>query len=239
MKVNLDLCVGCQKCIPFCPIGAIRLVGAKAVIDWDACLECGICARQAKCPRNAIFEPEETSKWPRSVRKVFSNPTEKHENTGVRGRGTEEIKTNDVTGRFKQGFVGMALEFGRPSVGTKIKEIEVVTIPLAQKKVLFEPCNPSTFLFDTSTGLVKEDVREEKVLSAIVEFVIPESELEEVSALILDAAKKCGAVFSWGVAACYAPDGTLPVVERFEKLGLRVPKNTKVNVGLGRPLKED
>ena len=239
MKVNPDLCVGCQKCIPFCPMNAIRLENKKAVIDWNACVECGICLRQTECPKNAIFESEETSKWPRSLRKVFSNPTAKHEKTGVRGRGTEEIKTNDVTGRFRRGFVGMALEFGRPLIGTRIKDIEIVTIPLARKKVEFEPCNPSTFLFDTETGIVKEEVREEKLLSAIVEFVIPESDLEEVSRMILDVAKTCDTVFSWGVAACYSRDGTLPVVERFEKMGLPVGRSTKVNVGLGRPLKED
>jgi hypothetical protein len=219
-------------------MGAIRLDGKKAAIDWDACVECGICTRQAECPKGAIFEPEETAKWPRAVRKVFSDPTAKHENTGCRGRGTEEIKTNDITGRFKRGFVGMALEFGRPSVGTKIKDIEVVTVPLARKKVAFEPCNPSTSLFDTTTGLAKEDVRDEKVLSAIVEFAIPESDLEEVVRIILDASKKCDTVFSWGIAACYDPDGTLPIVERFENMGMRVPKNAKVNIGLGRALKE-
>jgi protein involved in ribonucleotide reduction len=133
----------------------------------------------------------------------------------------------------------MTLEFGRPSVGTKVKELEVVTIPLAQKKVIFEPCNPSTFLFDTFTGAVKEDVKEEKVLSAIVEFIIPEAELEEITRIILDASGKCNTVFSWGIAACYSADGSLPIIERFEKLGLHVPQNMKVNVGLGRGLKEE
>ena len=77
--------------------------------------------RAIECPRKAFYEPEEVRQWPRSVRKVFGDPTEKHESTGVRGRGTEEVKTNDVTGRVKRGEVGFALEFGRPSIGCRVK----------------------------------------------------------------------------------------------------------------------
>ena len=117
MKVDLEKCIGCKKCIPFCPQGAIHVEDKKAFIDQEECVECGICVRQIECPRKAFYEPEEVRQWPRSVRKVFGDPTEKHESTGVRGRGTEEVKTNDVTGRVKRGEVGFALEFGRPSIG--------------------------------------------------------------------------------------------------------------------------
>ena len=34
----------------------------------------------------------------------------------------------------------------------------------------------------------------------------------------------------------YAEDGTIPVTRTLDKMGIRIPKNAKVNVGLGRPL---
>ena len=42
-----------------------------------------------------------------------------HESTGVHGRGTEEVKTNDVSGRVQVGEVGFTIEFGRPSTGCR------------------------------------------------------------------------------------------------------------------------
>lgn len=211
--------------------------GKKAAIDQEECVECGICVRQIPCPRKAFYEPEEVRQWPRSVRKVFGDPTEKHENTGVRGRGTEEVKTNDVTGRVKRHQVGFALEFGRPAVGCRIKEVEVVTIPLAERGIALEPCNPLTSLLDPDTGVVHADVRDEKILSAIVEFTIPEERFEEITSLVYEASKRCkNTVFSWGLTVRYAEDGTIPVVGTLEKMGIHIPKNAKVNVGLGRPL---
>ena len=67
------------------------------------------------CP-TAAFEPDELA-WPRVVRRAFSDPRVPHESTGVEGRGTEEVKTNDVSGRVKVGEVGFTIEFGRPGVG--------------------------------------------------------------------------------------------------------------------------
>ena len=240
MKVNQDLCVGCKKCIPFCPQGAIHVENRKAQIDQDECVECGICVRQIECPRGAFYEPEEVRRWPRSVRKVFGDPTEKHENTGVRGRGTEEVKTNDVTGRVKRGEIGFALEFGRPSIGCRVKDVEIVTIPRAKMGVEFEPCNPLTSLLDPGTGVVHDDVRDEKILSAIVEFTVPMERFEEICRTVYAAAEKCtDTVFSWGLVVRYDEDGTIPAVKTLDKLGIKIPKNAKVNVGLGRPLSND
>ncbi len=67
------------------------------------------------CP-TAAFEPEKLE-WPRVVRRAFSDPRVPHESTGVHGRGTEEVKTNDVSGRVKAGEVGFTIEFGRPGRG--------------------------------------------------------------------------------------------------------------------------
>lgn len=240
MKIDEGLCIGCGQCLPYCPMGAIERGKDSSRIDWDECVECGICIRQVKCPVKAIYEPRETMEWPRSVRKVFSDPTSKHENTGVRGRGTEEVKTNDVTARFKIGFFGIALEFGRPGVGTRLGDVEVITKALAEEGIGFEAANPLTFLMeDASTGIIKAEVRNEKVLSAIVEFVIPQQDLEQICTKVYEVAGKAKCIFSWALISRFEPDGTLPVVQRLEKIGIKPSKNMKVNVGLGRPLRED
>ena len=67
------------------------------------------------CP-TAAFVPEDLT-WPRTVRRAFSDPSVPHESTGIEGRGTEEVKTNDVSGRVQAGEVGFTIEFGRPGVG--------------------------------------------------------------------------------------------------------------------------
>lgn len=38
----------------------------------------------------------------------------------VPGRGTEEVKTNDVTGRVDKKHYGIAVEMGRPSVAAML-----------------------------------------------------------------------------------------------------------------------
>ena len=69
------------------------------------------------CPTDAITEPQLT--WPRIVRRAFSDPIVPHESTGVHGRGTEEVKTNDITRRVGPGDAGFTVEFGRPTVGVR------------------------------------------------------------------------------------------------------------------------
>lgn len=45
MYINQEKCVGCGKCVPYCPRDAIRIEMRKAVIDLDACVECGVCLK--------------------------------------------------------------------------------------------------------------------------------------------------------------------------------------------------
>lgn len=51
-KVCMNGCIGCKKCEKICATGAIKVVNNLAVIDYDKCTSCGLCA--ATCPRHII-----------------------------------------------------------------------------------------------------------------------------------------------------------------------------------------
>ena len=51
-KVYEELCKSCCVCEKECPIGVVKMVDGKAVIDADGCNHCGRCIR--KCPFQAI-----------------------------------------------------------------------------------------------------------------------------------------------------------------------------------------
>lgn len=161
MKIDGEICIACELCPPYCPMEAVSMDDV-AVIDQDECVDCGVCLRSGVCPVDCIvFEP---APWPRSLRATFSDPTTEHKETRIAGRGTEEMKTNEVTGRFKRGWVGMGLEFGRPGIGTRFYDVEKTAQVLAKLGVEFEPKNPVTFLMeDVKTGKIKEEVLNEKV----------------------------------------------------------------------------
>jgi hypothetical protein len=134
----------------------------------------------------------------------------------------------------------MTLEFGRPGVGTRLREVEKVTTLLTSLGIRFEDSNALYFLLeDPEKGTLKTDLADEKVLSIIVEFALPEAQLESVVNALAQVLKTVDTVVSWGLVTRFEKDGSLPVTHRLEKLGLTVRPNAKVNMGMGRPLIED
>jgi hypothetical protein len=185
------------------------------------------------CP-TAAFDPEDLQ-WPRVVRRAFSDPRVPHESTGVQGRGTEEVKTNDVSGRVQMGEVGFTIEFGRPGVGVWFHEIQKMTWALAKAGVAFEKKNPITSLMtDVAAGTLREDILGEKILSAIVEIKVPVERTEEIIRLVREIEKQVDTVVALGVGVrCDANGDDNLVAPILERLGYKLER-AKTNVGLGR-----
>ena len=57
MRIDPDACIGCEQCIPYCPMGAIHLTDEGiSEIEWDECVECGACV--SECPNEAMSLPK-------------------------------------------------------------------------------------------------------------------------------------------------------------------------------------
>lgn len=264
MTINPNKCVACGNCTYVCPMGAIYIDPKlkRATIDRDECVECYACFNGLSqehlnptmvrtmrkvfqmmrlrfdpepdvCP-TASFEPDELS-WPRVVRRAFSDPRVPHESTGVEGRGTEEVKTNDVSGRVQVGEVGFTIEFGRPGVGVRFRDIQKMCWALAKAGVSFEKKNPVTSLMtDVPTGTLREDILDEKIMSAIVEIKVPVERTEEIVRLVWQIEKEVDTVVALGVGTRCDEEGEENVVAPIlERLGYKLER-AKTNIGLGR-----
>jgi NAD-dependent dihydropyrimidine dehydrogenase PreA subunit len=235
MKIDPELCIVCEVCLPYCPMEAISVKDDMAVIDDDECVECGVCLRAEVCPVDAFVE--ETHDWPRSVRVAFSNPLTVHKETRVPGRGTEEAKTTDVTGRFRRGLVGVTAEMGRPGVGVRFYDVEKVAQALAKTGVEFADDNPVTHLMvDKSTGKLNSEVLNEKVCSAMVESITRVDNIPTVIKALKEVASQIETVFTLTISTKLEADGSALCEKPLDELKVPLYINGKVNVGLGRPL---
>ncbi len=233
MLIDEATCTGCLECVPYCTLDAMSVDdnSGLVVIDQDLCCECDACRRATVCPVDAIYQ--EKLEWPRSLRSQFSNPTGEHPKTMIAGRGTEEIKTNDITDRVKPGFVGIAAEMGRPSVGVRLWEVEKVAMALCKIGVELEPANPVTWLMpDPRTGKMQDEVLNERALSAIIEFVTPESKAVEALTTIKESLSGLKTVASIDVAVRYNEDGSHPLEKELKEVGFDLSIGGKINVGL-------
>lgn len=240
MKVDTTKCLGCGRCRAHCTMGAIGFVRDRhgricADVDQHECVDCGVCYRSDICPGDALYEP--VPEWPRSVRGTFSNPLVEHKETRVPGRGTEEMKTNDITGRFKWGEAGMAVEMGRPSIGARFTDIEKVTTAIAALGgIIFEPKNPLTGLMaDKNTGRMNPEVLGEKVLSAIIEMTVPLERVGEIIAAVRRVSRELSTVCSLDLTCKVHHGDTVPAFDLARQAGVEPTPNGKTNLGLGKP----
>ena len=233
MRIDADKCGGCEKCIPLCVGSAIALVGDTCVVDDDLCVECLACSRSGICPENAF---EETSlEWPRILRHTFSSVHAIR--TGakiIHGRGTAEMKTNDVTDRYRFGEVGFTVDVGRPGVCATFADVEKISMAAAAKGVEFISKNPTTELMtDTVSGTFRDDVKGERILSCILEFKTREENCLAVIEALKRVANDVNTVFSVGCISRCNPNGMAPVQAILDKAGIFYRPNGKTNIGLG------
>ena len=235
MVINKALCVNCRKCVPYCPVGAIKVQDKIVQIDYDECVECGVCYRSADCPKHAI-EMNELDEI-RMNRKIMSDPSAISAKTRIGGRGTVEMKTNDITGRFRLGYAGVGVEMGRPGVGTLLRDVELVAMALTKIGVKWEEDNPITALMeDPSTGKFRDELLNERVLSGILEFTLKSEQLPLVLETLKSVEAKIDTVFSLGVISKLGENLEDPNLDTLLRLGYTPYPNMKVNIGLGNPL---
>ena len=242
MRIDEERCSGCFECIDYCPVGAIKEIvdAGRASIDEEECVECGCCLQVGVCEFEAIWQPE--LQWPRIIRAQFSNPRVPHptvQRTSIYGRGTDEIKTNDVIGTYPRGYIAIAAELGRPGIGTCMEDIEKVVQAMLPLGVEFEKDNPTYSLFqDFTQAKLREDVRGERVLSAILECKTTEAKAPHVLKALHRIAREVNTVITVNVASMVEPDGSLPAQRIARKAGFEIRPNGKTNLGLGRPSSE-
>lgn len=263
MRIDPEKCVACGNCVAICPMGAIVIDRntRRAVVNADECVECYACFRGMSmerlnpmmvraarrllsyvrlrfdpepdvCPTSAIV-PDELA-WPRTVRRAFSDVTATHESTGIQGRGTEEVKTNDVTNRLDVGRVGFTVELGRPGVGVRFRDVQHVTRRLAESDVAFEEKNPITNLMvDRATGALNPDVLGEKVMSVIIEFTVWAAGTRDALRMLRKTASEISTVMAIGVSVRCDEEGKTDVEMVFAEEGFESLR-AKTNLGMGR-----
>ncbi len=234
MKIDPELCSSCGICLIYCPIDAIQMTDI-AEVNQELCVECGSCLRAEVCPTDAFIY--EAQPWPRAVREAFSNPLAEHKETRVPGRGTEEMKTNDVRGLYGRGIIGVGTELGRPGVSCNFRDVEIVTTALAKVGMKFAEGNPVTVnMVDKATGKMNPEILDERVMSAIVEGTITLDKLADVIQAAKKAASQIDTVFSLEFIDRPEADHSVPIEKILKEQGVAYYPNGKFNLGLGKPL---
>ena len=229
-------CRGCGTCVPYCTVGAIDLEDGLAIVDSHRCTDCYVCVRNNVCPAQAMH-PAPLEGFNENFRHILSDPTETTGETGVPGRGTEEAKTNDVTGRFGRDEAGIAIDMGRPGIGTRMSDVETVAKAVVRAGLRLEKpqTSPLGKVVDISTGEMDPSIRDYYLLSIIVEGKCPLNRLRDVLKALKEVEDKIDTVFSVGLILRTDENGNHPSLRVVEEFGIN-PVRGKVNVGLGRPL---
>jgi hypothetical protein len=193
------------------------------------------------CLEGAI-EAQELKGFLKQFQHIISDPVENHGVTGVTGRGTEEVKTNDVTGRIKKGWVGFSIDMGRPGMGVRLRDAEKVAMACVEAGFLLAPADESpiaALMPDHKTGKMRDDCLDYRLLSVIIEGRCTEDSAKDVLKALQKVEKEIDTVFSLGLISRVDEYGDCKALAYLDELGLPQPHRGKVNVGLGKPLSLD
>ena len=238
--IEESLCTGCQNCIPYCPTSALYQEdgSGKTAVNPEKCTDCWVCLRNKVCPFEAMHQQEHMD-FKSDYRHYMSDPNETTF-TGDKGRGTEEIKTNDVTGRVKIGTVGFTIDMGRPGIGARLDDVEKVVMAIVEAGIILEEPKKSPLgavIKDFKTGEIKEEYKDVFVLSVIVEGTCPIENAANVLRALKAVSTEINTVFSLGVALRNVGHGAYArLMEIISGLDIPLPYRGKVNLGLGRPI---
>ena len=189
-----------------------------------------MCSRSRVCPVGAIRQGK--LKWPRILREVFSNPLAEHETTGVQGRGTSGIKANDTEKRYQHGQIGVYVEMGRPALGARFYDVEKAVKLFTAHGYAPVKENPVYELIrDHTTGSLMKEILNEKVISCVLEFVIPQSESGNLLILSEKLGRQVDTVFNVCVALRADEHGAFPFYHIFPPDVFCLPQ-AKVNIGI-------
>jgi hypothetical protein len=87
---------------------------------------------------------------------------------------------------------------------------------------------------DVGSGHIREDILDEKVLSAILEITVPVERTEDIIRTVWEVEKRIDTIVVLGVGTRCDADGEERVVAPIlEKLGYKL-RRAKTNIGLGR-----
>jgi hypothetical protein len=162
--------------------------------------------------------------------------------TLIPGRGTEEMKTNDIRGIFNKGICGIGLEMGRPGISTSWTDVEKVCMAVAKVPgAKFADGNPVTLaMVDKKTGKINPECVNERTMSAIIEMEVPREKVGDVLEVAKSISKEIDTVFSLEVID--RPEnpkqkGSKPPVQKIlDEHGMKYYPNGKCNLGLAKPL---
>ena len=233
MKLVPERCFNCGDCVPICPMNAILLQNGVVSIDQDQCVECGVCWRSHVCVAS-VFEFEELP-WPRVLRAMFSDPATEHRRTGLAGRGMEEIKTNDVRRFYVDDLVGVSAEIGRPGIGASFHDVQCITRAMAECGAQITAQNPmAELIVDPVRGLLPSDILDERILSVILEYLVPKTDLKQILRTLIDVSSWLSVPVLLSVAGAYNADGVASYQPTLKEMALVCLPTGKMNLGFAR-----